>query len=40
MIGASGLLNAAIHKEDYVEEMDEDFQSDNESVSEVGFVAK
>ena len=32
--------NAAIDEEDYVKEMDEDCQSDNESVAEVGFVAK
>ena len=32
--------NAAIEEEDYVEETDEDYQSDNESVAEVGFVAK
>ena len=31
--------NAAIEEEDYIDETDEDYQSDNESVAEVGFVA-
>ena len=31
--------NAAIEEEDYIDEVGEDYQSDNESVAEVGFVA-
>ena len=32
--------NAVIEEEDYVEETHEDYQSDHESVAEVGFVMK
>ena len=31
--------NTAIKEEDYIEKTDEDYQSDNESVAEVGFIA-